>query len=67
LIETPRIETPKLLKGLNDYFNPQTNYQVLAPLWNDDMVIAAQATMIGTKEILQTQVKEPDKIFNLVH
>jgi hypothetical protein len=32
LIEKPRIETPRLWKGLNGYFNPPTNYQVLAPL-----------------------------------
>ncbi len=32
-----------------DHFNPPTNYQVLAPLWNEDMVITTQAIVVGTK------------------
>jgi hypothetical protein len=53
-IETPRIETPKLWKGLNDYFNPPTNYQVFEPLRNEDVVTIAQAIVVGIKEVLQT-------------
>ncbi len=53
-IQTPRIETPKLWKGLSDYFNPPTNYQVLAPLWNEDVVTATQAIVVETKKISQT-------------
>jgi hypothetical protein len=53
-IETPKIETPKLWRGLSCYFNPPTNYQVLAPLRSEDVVTIAQATMVGTKEVSQT-------------
>jgi len=52
---------------LNDYFNPLTNYQVLAPLWNEDMVITTQAIVVGTKEVLQTQMNELDRLLDLVH
>jgi hypothetical protein len=36
LIEILKIEIPKLWKRLSGYFNPSTNYQVLAPLQNED-------------------------------
>jgi hypothetical protein len=39
---------------LSGYFNPPTNYQVFAPLWSEDVVIIAQATVVGTKEVSQT-------------
>jgi DNA-binding transcriptional regulator WhiA len=48
-ISSQPIETPKLWKGLSCYFNPPTNYQVLAPLRSEDVVTIAQATMVGTK------------------
>jgi hypothetical protein len=35
-IETLKIETQKLWKRLSGYFNPSTNYQVLALLQNED-------------------------------
>jgi hypothetical protein len=38
IILSQLIETPKLWKGLSDYFNPPTNYQVLEPLHNEDVV-----------------------------
>jgi hypothetical protein len=38
LIKTPKIETPKLWKGLSGYFNPLTNYQIFAPLRSEDVV-----------------------------
>ncbi len=36
------------------YFNPSINYQVLAPLQSEDVVITTQAIVVGTKEVLQT-------------
>jgi hypothetical protein len=39
---------------LSGYFNPLTNYQVFAPLWSEDVVTTARATMVGTKEVSQT-------------
>jgi hypothetical protein len=39
---------------LSGYFNPSINYQVLAPLRNEDVVITAQATVVRTKKVLQT-------------
>jgi hypothetical protein len=35
-------------------FYPLTNYQVLAPLWNEDVVAATQVTMVGIEEVLQS-------------
>ncbi len=49
------------------YFNPPTNYQVLAPLRNENVVTTTQATVVGTKEILQTSSEGTYKLLNLVH
>jgi hypothetical protein len=39
---------------LNDYFNPPTNYQIFAPLQNENVVTTTQAIVVRTKEISQT-------------
>jgi hypothetical protein len=67
LIEIPKIETPKLWKGLSGYFNPPTNYQVFAPFWSQDAVTTTQAIVVGTKEVSQTLsegVRQTTSIFN---
>jgi hypothetical protein len=43
-----------LWKGWSDYFNPSTNYQVLAPLWNEDVLTSTQTIMVKTEEVSQT-------------
>jgi hypothetical protein len=43
-----------LWKGLSDYFNPPTNYQILAPLHNEDVVTITQANVVEIKEVSQT-------------
>ncbi len=53
-IQTPRIETSKLWKGSSDYFNPSINYQVLAPLRNEDVVTSTQIIMVKIEEVSQT-------------
>jgi hypothetical protein len=39
---------------LSGYFNLSINYQVLAPLRNEDVVITAEAIVVRTKEVSQT-------------
>jgi len=54
IILSQLIETPKLWKGLSDYFNPPINYKILAPLQSEDVVTTTQATLVGTEEVSQT-------------
>jgi hypothetical protein len=39
---------------LNDYFNQPINYQILAPLHNEDVVTTTQMTVVRTEEVSQT-------------
>jgi hypothetical protein len=36
------------------FFYPPTNYQVLAQLWNEDVVATTQVIVVGIEKVLQT-------------